>query len=136
MAEAYFNMMAKKHGCRWHAVSGGTCALNGNPASSSAVSLMAEYSASLENFRSSSISVGTLMDSELVICMETAHCKALSEFYPPAAGKIHLLSHWLAGSGCDTDINWLSDSYDFHRSCFEIMKPALDNLFEYVNQIK
>lgn len=134
MAEAYFNMLARNSGSQWHAVSAGVCAAEGLPASAKAADVMKEYSASLDGFSSRPVSVGLLQDSELVICMEMNHCRAVSGFYSAAAGKTRLLTHWLHGVEAEKDIRWLSEDIDFYRSCFNTMKPALDNLFEYINQ--
>lgn len=134
MAEAYFNMLAGKHGSRWHAASAGVCAADGMRASANAVALMQEFSAHLDDFRSRSVSVGMLQDSALIICMEAQHCRAITNFYPRAAEKTKLLANWLKEGNRESDISWLSEDFDFYRSCFNTMKTALDNLFEYVNQ--
>ena len=134
MAEAYFNMLAGKYGSAWRAVSAGVCAAEGLPASAKAVALMAEFSAPLADFASKPVSVGMLQDSAVVVCMESGQCRAVAGFYPPAAEKTYLLTHWLPGEDADPDIRWLSEDIDFYRSCFNTMKPALDNLFEYINQ--
>jgi protein arginine phosphatase len=94
MAAALFNSKAEKNGevGQWLARSAGTWALENQPASPHAISVMKERGIDLANHRGRQITSESLEEANVVIVMTQNHRDALAAEFPQHKKKIHLMS--------------------------------------------
>lgn len=74
--------------------SAGLGALVGHPAAEYAVKLMAETGEDISGHRARQIHPDMVSEADLVLVMEAAHKRAISEAQPTARGKIYRLGEW------------------------------------------
>ena len=94
MAAGLFNAKAMRagDGDKLVATSAGTWALENEPASTNAVTIMAERGIDLSGHRGRMVSSSELANAAVVIVMTTSHRDALAAEFPEARSKIHLMS--------------------------------------------
>jgi protein-tyrosine-phosphatase len=132
MAEALFNHLAKnKHeDDRWIARSAGTWALQNEPASGHAQTVMAQRGIDLRAHRGHTITQDDLADAAVVVVMTRSHRDALTAQFPEHAHRIYLLSQ-VAGQTYD-----IGDPYGGvlaeYESCARQLQTLLENGYEQI----
>lgn len=128
MAEAYFGDLCRRAGRRdIEALSAGSSAWTGAPASEAAIAVMAEFGVDLDSFRSTRLSPQLIADCDLVVAMTAGHRHAVLELAPEAADKCILLL------GDRDVVDPYGGSVGHYRRIFEMMRPALETLFQRVS---
>ncbi len=84
--------------------SAGTMAPQGSPATSLAIETAAAHGIDIKSHRATLLDAELLGESDLVLCMESAHAAAARRLAPEAADRIQLVSRPDQGSGPDTDV--------------------------------
>ncbi len=132
MAEALFNRLAqnRSEGDQWIARSTGTWALENEPASGHAQTVMAQRGIDLRAHRGRTITRDDLADAAVVVVMTRSHRDALAAQFPEHAHKIHLLSQ-VTGQMYD-----IGDPYGGvlteYESCARQLQTLLENGYEQI----
>jgi len=133
MAEAYFRYMAEAKGIKDYVIlSAGTYAGEGEPVSDfSAKTLMDECGIDLKNHKSTALTVEMVKNADLIVAMTASHRNHIGMLCPDCLDKIMLLNEF--GDGGDiTDP--FGSHLDVYKSCFQSMRPALENLFKKLGE--
>lgn len=97
--------------------SAGLGALVGHPASEYAVKLMAEVGEDISGHRARQMHPDMVSEADLVLVMEAAHKRAISEAHPTARGKIYRLGEW---QGQDIDDPYRQSKAAYQQALAEI----------------
>lgn len=126
MAEALFNARARRagEGEQYIAQSAGTWALDHQPASTFAVSVMSNRKLDLSCHRGRTITRAMLDAAAVVIVMTRSHAEALSSEFPAYRKKIHLMSE-LQSASFD-----IGDPYGGTLEEYESCAQELEKLIE------
>lgn len=94
MAAALFNARARRSGeaHRYYASSAGTWALDDAPASTNAITVMAQRGIDLRPHRGQTVTRAMLDQADVIIVMTSSHRDALISEFPHVRAKIHLMS--------------------------------------------
>ena len=123
MAEAYFARLCRNAGRGdIEALSAGTSAWAGMPASEPAIAAMAGIGVDLTAFRSTRLTPELIDSVELIVAMSASHRRAVLALVPEAADKTRLLL------GCADVPDPFGGSVADYRTVFAAMQPALDRL--------
>ncbi len=126
MAAALFNARARRRGedGEYIARSAGTWALENQPASGYAFTVMAERGIDLAGHRGHTVTHQDLADADAVIVMTRSHRDALAAEFPQARRKLHLMSE-LQGREYD-----IADPYGGTLAEYGYTAQELENLIE------
>ncbi len=126
MAAALFNEKAKRLGedADWVARSAGTWALEDQPASGHAITVMKERGIDLTPHRGHQITLDGLEQADIVIVMTQNHRDALTAEFPQHRTKIHLMSE------IDGRVYDISDPYGGIFSEYEACAQRLAEMIE------
>lgn len=132
MAELYCRECIKKFHGNISVSSAGLCTCGGMPISTAAAIVLEENGIESSGFFSSQVSVGQLLEADLIIVMTQNHKNAISRLCPEATPRTHLLLEFSGGG--DVYDPFGSDVATY-RATFNQMKKAIDNLLEkYKNE--
>jgi protein-tyrosine phosphatase len=94
MAAALFNARARRRGEEhlYYASSAGTWALEHTPASTHAITVMAQRGIDLTSHRGKTVTRALLDQADVIIVMTHSHREALLSEFPHTRPKIHLMS--------------------------------------------
>lgn len=101
MAEALLKKLLKEAGEELKGIevlSAGIAAVEGQPASAQAVSVMAEEGIDLRKHRSRQLTPEMIKDADLVLTMTANHKKAVLKMLPEASGKVFQLKEFVYNS--------------------------------------
>jgi len=84
--------------------SAGTGAPQGSPATALAIETAAAHGIDIKSHRATLLDAELLGESDLVLCMESAHAAAARRLAPEASDRIQLVSRPDQGSGPDMDV--------------------------------
>lgn len=126
MAAVLFEARARRVGDDKHYAvsSAGTWSLEGEPASSHAVTVMQRRGLSLQGHRARTITPEMMREASLVVVMTRYHQDSLSAEFPHSRPKIHLMSE-LVGQQYD-----IGDPYGGTLEEYEICAAGLSALVE------
>lgn len=108
----------------WSVSSAGTWAVAGNAASQFSVILLAEQGIDIDGHRSQRVTGALMRQSDLVLCMETAHQGHLQKAFPAQQDKIYTLRQMAGQQGS------VRDPYGGSRQEYERMVAELATLIE------
>ena len=134
-AEGLFTKLAsQKDRQGLFADSAGLLALPGNPATSLAQRVAAEYGVSLTQHQAKSVTENLVDWSDLILVMEKGHKEALLSNSPKAAGKVLLIRHFARfGSKNRGVADPYGLNYDAYRFCFLDIEDAVTGLIEFLS---
>lgn len=93
VGEALLRQKLQEQGLQnWKVSSAGTWAMDGRRAAEFSQQLMAEKGLDITEHRSRNIIADTLVDVDLVLCMEAGHAEALRAEFPALAHKIFMIT--------------------------------------------
>lgn len=93
VGEALLRQKLQEQGLHnWKVSSAGTWAMDGRRAAEFSQQLMAEKGLDITEHRSRNIIADTLVDVDLVLCMEAGHAEALRAEFPALAHKIFMIT--------------------------------------------
>jgi protein-tyrosine-phosphatase len=126
MAEALFNARAWRAGesTQFVARSAGTWALEGQPASGHAITVMAERGIDLSKHRGRTVTHADLADADVVIVMTRSQREALVSEFPETRPKIHLMSEF------KNRVFDIADPYGGGLSAYQHCAQELEELIE------
>lgn len=114
----------------WTISSAGTWTIDGQPATSEAERLAQEAGLSLAEHQSREVTDAILMDSDLILVMESGHKEAISTEFPAVADRVRLLSYAAIGVAFD-----IPDPYSTPEPAERVAKEIfklLDQGFERI----
>ncbi len=126
MAAALFNARARRRGEDGELIarSAGTWALENQPASGYAFTVMAERGIDLAGHRGHTVTRQDLAEADVVIVMTRSHRDALAAEFPEARRKLHLMSQ-LHGGEYD-----IADPYSGSLAEYGYTAQELENLIQ------
>jgi glycine hydroxymethyltransferase len=131
MAEVLFRARAPKE-LAWQAISAGTAAAVGYPASEEAVIALQEKSLDGHRHQSQPVTRELLNDSDLIVTMTERHRQDVIRFDPSAAKKTHLLTSF-GTTGTSRDIpDPIGYSLDVYRHTRDALDAAMADLILYI----
>lgn len=136
MCEGYF-----RHLCREadrndiEAASAGTFAGAGCPASANSIETMKANGIDISSHTSSPLNMEKIDSADIIIALTSSHRTQIGSISPSALSKTHLLMDFADTSKSDVADPFGGDCQEYN-SCFEEMKPALNNLFLDIDKIK
>lgn len=129
MCEGYFKRLCREAGLEGvEARSAGVFAGTGAPASPSAIAAASAYGADISGHRSAQMDKPMIEEADLILAMTSGHRMHIGAICPAALAKTKLLMDYADQSGADVADPFGGDTAAY-SSCFEEMKPALENLF-------
>ncbi len=127
MAEVLFRARAPKD-LGWTAISAGTAAMPGMPASEESVIALQEKGLEGRNLRSQAIHRWMLMKADLIVTMTARHRQDIIHFEPAVAPKVHLLTSF-GSAGYARDIpDPIGLSLDVYRHTRDALDAAIADL--------
>jgi glycine hydroxymethyltransferase len=127
MAENLFRARMAEH-LGWTAVSAGTAAPSGCPASDEAVLALQEKGIEARSHRSQPVTRGLLKSSDLIVVMTERHRQEVIRFEPSAAPRTHLMTSFGA-SGKIRDIpDPIGQSLDVYRHTRDALDAAMADI--------
>ena len=134
IAELFFEDFCRKAGREdIEARSAGVFAYDGGHISVSAAAVMRENGIDGSKFRSARLTNSLAAEFDLIIAMTQGHLADIQAICPSAIGKVKLLLDF-AGGGDVPDP--YGGSVEHYRRVFESMRPALENLANFVMDSK
>jgi protein-tyrosine-phosphatase len=135
MCEGYFRRLCNDAGRDdIETVSAGTFAGAGCPASGNSVETMKMNGIDISSHSSSPLNMGEIESADIIIALTSSHRMQIGQIAPFALSKTHLLMEF-----ADTNKSDVADPFGgnchTYNSCFEEMKPALNNLFLDIDKI-
>jgi len=128
MAEGYFKYLCHKNKVkRIDIKSAGIGAIDGYPASDSALMVLRSLGIDLSEHRSQRLTASLLAWADVIVAMTQGHKDILSRRFPDFNGRIVLLKKYDVKSGDIFDP--IGGGFSTYKACFSNMKKALDNLF-------
>jgi protein-tyrosine-phosphatase len=132
MAEGYFKYLVEQSGRSDIAVSSsGIHATNGAPISSYVLSVLEPYPVDMQNFRSQKTTKQLIEKSDIIIVMEHSHKMGIGQLDVKAIRKTYLMLDLLKRESTDVADPYGGD-LGVYGGCFDEMKPALENLFNNI----
>jgi protein-tyrosine-phosphatase len=133
MAEAYMKKLLQADEQTDTVVkSAGTAAYNGYPANINSILVMKRMGIDLSSHQSSSLSNSLVDEADVIVGMTHRHVQSITHLFPRAGGKTCTLLSFVEN---DADV---PDPYggelEEYQSCFELMKPALDRLYQQIQR--
>ncbi len=136
MCEGYLKHLCKQASRNDITVeSAGTFAGEGCPASINSAEIMADYDIDICSHTSSTLSEEKIEKANIIIAMTASHRAQIGAMYPKALKKTRLLMEFADMENSDVEDPFGGDAQTY-SSCFEQMKPALDNLFLDIDKFK
>lgn len=133
-AERYANILMKKEGYSIVCSSSGLFAKEGVNSPKEAVEAALEYNVVLSNHFSKKITLQSVLDADVVICMHYNHFKEVQKRFPSCKSKIYLLKAFNGKINLNINVNDpFGKSTDVFLSCFKEISYCIDNL---VKQMK
>ncbi|MFI0347876.1 MAG: serine hydroxymethyltransferase [Chthoniobacterales bacterium] len=130
MAEALFKKMTdRRNDIKIH--SAGIQTMDGLPASSNAIKIMAKQGANLSSFQSHSVTASLIGQADFIFAMTHHHERALLQLYPEAKKKIFLLTKWSSEKDIDDPIVGTIEDY---QACSEKIKIALQKILAFIDK--
>jgi len=137
MAEALFRAMLEERGLQDRIIvsSAGIYAFEGDEASPFAAEVMEkEYGIDLKPHRARVLYDDDIRDASLILVMTKRHRDMITDIYPDAESKVHLLKEY-AGLHEDTDvIDPYGHDYNTYKRCAreleDLLLAALDRMIE------
>jgi protein-tyrosine phosphatase len=114
---------------KYKAVSAGTLALRGQPASGPTVQVMQELGINISEHRSQPLSAALTEKADLVLALSGEHAEIIRESFPEAARKTFLLSEYADKTAGPVDIP------DPMGRPIETYRLVRDRIREYVSKI-
>lgn len=108
----------------WTVSSTGTWAEEGHRASQFSIILMEERGLDIHHHCSQPVTEPLMQQSDLVLCLETTHLKALQQAFPLHRAKIHTIRQMVGQRGS------VRDPYGGSRRQYERMVAELEQLVE------
>lgn len=128
MADLYFNHLCRQAGrADLDACSAGIFAWDGSPISRQAAAVMEKFGVDCAGFRATRFTPELARECDLLVGMTASHRAAMAEIAPSEAGKIRLLIE-------DGVPDPFGGSVEHYLSVFELMKPALEELFRLTTE--
>lgn len=90
--------------------SAGTDAIEGRPATAGSVTAGAERGLDLGDHRAHRLSVGDVLDADLVLCMERAHRDAIHRAVPEAIGRVFTFKEFVALLAVGGSVETITDA--------------------------
>ncbi len=129
MCEGYFKRLCRDAGLEGvEARSAGVFAGAGAPASPSAIAAMSAYGVDISGHRSAQMDKPMIEEADLILAMTSGHRAHIGAKSPAALAKTRLLMDYAEQARTDVADPFGGDPAAY-SSCFEEMKPALENLF-------
>ena len=134
-AEGLFAKLVSQKGHQdLFAESAGLLALPGNPATSLAQRVAAEYGVSLTDHKAKSVTEELVGWSDLILVMEKGHEEALLFNSPQATDKVLPIRHFArSGSRSRGIADPYGLNYDAYRFCFLDIEDAVTGLVEFLS---
>jgi protein-tyrosine-phosphatase len=135
MAAALFKAQLARAGLEeeWRVESAGTWALEGQPATDMARTVMRERGLDLEGHRSRPVSPELLAQFDLILVMDTGHQEALRVEFPGLAERVHLLTA-MVGPGYSVP-DPIGEGLETYRALAEELAGLLDGGFERIRSL-
>lgn len=135
MAAALFNAKARRASAseEFVAHSAGTWALEGQPASGHAITVMAERGIDLSKHRARTLTRADLAKADVVVVMTRSHREALAAEFPEARHKIHLMSELknrVPPGSVGVEVFDIADPYGGVLSAYQHCAQELEELIE------
>ena len=132
MAEAYLNKLCQTHRCIGVVVrSAGTAAFPGAPANRNSILVMRQLGIDLSPHRASTLNSSLVEEADMIIGMTHGQVQMVVQCYPKVAERTRSLLSLVNSDagvpdpyGCNLGV---------YKSCFELMKPALDELYRCIS---
>lgn len=116
----------------WTAISAGTAAVNGWPASEEAVEALREKKIDGSNHRSRPVSRSLVEQSEMIVTMTDRHRQEILRLDPSAAQRTHLMTSF-GMSRVNEDIpDPIGQSLDVYRHTRDVLDGAIADLILYI----
>ena len=131
MAEALFRARAPRHS-GWLAVSAGTAAANGFPASEEALIALQEKGIDAQTHRSQPVTKDLLKKADLIVTMTGRHRQDILRFDPSVAGKIHLMTSFSASGEAHDIPDPIGYSLDVYRHTRDVLDAAMADLLLFI----
>lgn len=136
MAEALFRNLLKCSGKKAEEInvfSAGTAAIDGQPASPNAVTVVKERGADLESHRASMLTRARILEADLILTMTRAHKAQVLRMAPEAAEKTYTLKEYITRSAENIDISDpFGRSVEVYRQCADEIEEMLKLLLERI----
>jgi protein-tyrosine-phosphatase len=135
MCEGYFRHLCGEAGRKdIEATSAGTFAGPGCSASANSVATMKANGIDISEHRSSPLSMELIESADIIIALSSSHRMQIGQIAPFALAKTRLLMEFSDANRTDVPDPFGGDSEEYN-SCFEEMRPALNNLFLDIDKI-
>ncbi len=132
MAEIAFRNMAETQGLDVEVASAGVVAGDGNAASENAKKTVAEAKLSLDDFRSSELTLPRIRKANLIVGMSKEHVQQVCRLAPDACDRTILLTEVLDQDEGIPDP--VGQDLNTFRACFTQMRPALQALIDRIKK--
>ena len=117
----------------WRAASAGTSAVDGEPASASAVAALAEEGVDLDTHRSRPLTLALVQEAQVIVALTRAHRDEILERFPEAARRVYLLASFDPQAGDDKDIpDPILGSLEVYRRCRDRIVAAIPGLVAFL----
>jgi RpiB/LacA/LacB family sugar-phosphate isomerase len=121
----------------WTAISAGTAAVPGWPASEESVAALREAGIDARDHRSQPVSIALVHASDLIVTMTARHRDDLIALVPDAAAKIRLMTSFAATTGRGPDIpDPIGQSIHVYRHTRDALDSAMADLVLYLMEQK
>lgn len=114
--------------------SAGVMAVDGIPATTGAILIMAEMGVDISSHKSSKLRAAMVKDSDLILVMERFHKDALLRVDPKIENKVKLLKEYINASPVELDINDpLGGELEVYRTCAKEIQACILKLIDELN---
>jgi protein-tyrosine phosphatase len=112
--------------------SAGTFGLVGEPAHDQSIAAARQKGASLADFISQGVSRELIANTDLIICMETAHMEELTDLFPDAASRMMLITSGRDGRGGGDIPDPIGSDGDAYDASLRAIDEALVDLLPLI----
>ncbi|QQE74235.1 low molecular weight protein arginine phosphatase [Brevibacillus composti] len=128
MAEALLRERIQAAGNGWEVRSAGVAAYEGQPASSQAVQVMAEYGITHQH-QASRVNSDLVEWADVILTMTGSHKSLLNSYFPEAQSKVFTLMEFAGVEGLGDIADPFGGSVDDYRRCAQELDGLLDRLW-------
>jgi len=134
MAETLMRQQLKGNP-NFRVISAGLGAIDGQPATDTAVKVMAELGLDLKDFRSQSLHSGLIEAADYIFTMTQQQQDAIQTFYPAAAEKVFTLREFQEGEIIGRDIpDPIGQPIEVYRRTRDQIQNALPSILAFIEQ--
>ncbi|MBM7582429.1 protein-tyrosine-phosphatase [Caldicoprobacter guelmensis] len=135
MAEALFKYLARRSGLEdIKAVSAGLAAIEGDRATPHAIEVMQRRGIDLSDHRAKNVDASLVEEADLILTMTYRHKSILSNMYPQATSKIHVLKEYVEDGAIKGEMAEILDPFgkpvEVYESCAIELEEVLKKLVE------